>query len=215
MAKKSKAKRARRPTVVGIGRYKLNPTLRANICKFLAYGVSVECAAEQEGVTSQTFYAWLRRGRTAIADARAAWDAQHPDTDPDEADLLALIDPVRLEFVHLVTEVQRAYARAEGGYTRHIHQQAAKDWRAAAWWLERRRPMHYGSRAELLIEHEDRAPASMTNAEMVSELQSLGFVQATVVEAAPSANDNGHTPDLRRLGAADGGDDDARREQTG
>lgn len=215
MAKKSKAKRARTPAPVGIGRHKLNPTVRANICKFLGYGVSIDCAAEQEGVTSVTFYSWLRKGRSALAEARAAWDDQHPGEDPSEAELLALIDPARLEFVHLVTEVQRAYARAEGGYTRHIHNQAQKDWRAAAWWLERRRPLHYGNRAELTIEREDRAPAAMTNDELLTELQSLGFVQATVVQASPSANDNGTAPDLRRLGVPDGGSDGARRNQGG
>lgn len=198
MAKKSnkKSRKAIVPEQVGINRTKLRPALRANICKWLAYGVSVECAAESEGVHAATFYTWLRRGRIALESAAMQWDEQHPGVDPDEAELIALIEPAQLEFVHLVSEVQRAYARAEGGYTKLVWRHSQKDWRAAAFWLERRRPQHYGRRTELHVDHDDLSSRSTEDlsAELKAALQSLGFVQAAVVQARPSANDNAAAP---------------------
>ena len=42
--------------------------------------------------------------------------------------------------------VEMAEAKAELAYIEVIHEAAVSDWRAAAWWLERRRPDYYGRR---------------------------------------------------------------------
>lgn len=42
--------------------------------------------------------------------------------------------------------VESAEAKAESYYVTIIHEAARDDWRAAAWWLERRRPDSYARR---------------------------------------------------------------------
>ena len=192
------------------GRHHLAPVVCENICKFVALGVSQESAAAQEGVARDTFYRWLRRGRAALQDALERARKDVPDNrEPADSAVWKYVQAVDRPFVELAVGIETALGRSEAGYTLKIAKASDTDWRAAAWWLERRRPQHYGNRAELSIEREDRAPAALTNEEIAAELSALGFVQATVVEAVPTANDSVSpaSPSYRKLGAiADGAD---------
>lgn len=159
--------------------HKLTQALREKICRCIAAGVSIEAACEQEGIGRATFYEWLRRGRTAIEDAQtlARTHSQPGDAPPPScAAVLKLLAAEQMAFVALLASVEQALARAEVFYSRKIADASNNDWRAAAWWLERRRPDTYGNRETVRIE---RAPASMTNDELVAELQELGFVPTT------------------------------------
>ena len=168
-------------------RPKLSPALRENVCKFIALGVSPEAAAAQEGIARSTFYAWMQRGRAAIADlesravATRGDEQTHGGTKQRDAALIELAARKDSPFVELVTAVEQALAVAEVGFTTKIRQAADRDWRAAAWWLERRRSECYGGRETIRVE---RAPGNMTNDELVSELAALGFVPA---ERRPAA----------------------------
>jgi transposase-like protein len=155
---------------------KLNHAIREQICKFIALGVSLEAACEQEGIARSTFYQWLRRGREALedAEARARTDLRSSSApDVSKAAVLKLLAASDRPFVLLMAAVEQAQARAESDYVRKIAKAADKDWRAAAWWLERRRPDAFGNRETLRVQ---RVPALMTNDELIAELQELGFV---------------------------------------
>lgn len=167
-------KRAGRPL-------KLSHAIREQLCKFIALGVSLEAACEQEGIARSTFFEWLHRGRAAREDAEARALADAPSRSAPAASnaaVLKLLAATELPFVMLMASVEQALARAESGFALKIAKAADRDWRAAAWWLERRRPDAYGSRETVRVE---RAPASMTNDELVTELQELGFVSAALV----------------------------------
>jgi hypothetical protein len=169
-----------------IGTHKLSKMVRENVCKFIALGVSQEAAAAQEGISKSTYWSWVRRGRAALEAAQIRARAAAPETGKQLADgeFLKLIDRIELPYAELAASVEEALGKAEAGYTLKVAKAADHDWRAAAWWLEKRRPELYGGRESSRYE---RDPAQLTNEELVGELNELGFVQATVVEAAPAA----------------------------
>lgn len=192
------------------GTHRLTKNVRENICKFIALGVSQESAAAQEGVSKSQYWSWLRRGRAALEDAMARARMALPEDGKQIADgaFAQLIDRNDLPFAELAASVEEAFGKAEAGYTLKIAKAADRDWRAAAWWLEKRRPDLYGNRETVRIE---RDPAVMSNEELVSELNDLGFVQASVVEAQPSALSAGPAQNAAPANdnaAATGGDHD-------
>jgi hypothetical protein len=58
----------------------------------------------------------------------------------------------------LVTAIEKAEDSAEGTYTGIIAQAADKNWQAAAWWLERRRPAEFARRERLEMTGKDGGP---------------------------------------------------------
>lgn len=200
-----------RPT----GTQKLTKNVRENICKFIALGVSQESAAAQEGVSRSMYWAWLRRGRNALEVAMTQAHRSLPEGGGQLADgaFAQFIEKPELPFAELAASVDEALGKAEAGYTLKIAKAADRDWRAAAWWLEKRRPDLYGQRETVRIE---RDPAAMSNDELLSELNELGFVQASVVEAAapsalPAGSVTNSEPANGNGDAAAGGE----RDQTG
>lgn len=167
------------------------------IAHLVAYGCSIESASEQCGISKHTFYAWLRRGRAAL-------DAAEPHMPIDSAldvtyrtRLLLSIDEAERPFADFTSAVESALGRAEVGYSLAMRRHADDDWRAAAWWLERRNARLYGSKETIRLGLAGPEPGQMSNEDLVSELQQLGFVQvmpanqlgfaqAPVVEASAS-----------------------------
>ena len=60
----------------------------------------------------------------------------------------------------LRTRVEKAEADAEVRFAAQVAQGAGEDWRAAAWWLEHRRPASYGRAQALAAVVAGGAPAS-------------------------------------------------------
>lgn len=98
------------------------------ICKLIEYGVTIEAAAESEGVSRQTIYNWRDAGRAGTSKAMVQFAAQ----------------------------LERALAAAETRLTLNVINRAKDDWRAGAWWLERRRPDVYGDRSRHDVPTEGR-----------------------------------------------------------
>jgi hypothetical protein len=140
-AKTAKGKRCKRKAVTGgelcsvhlgapVGRpAKLDDATTERILSILRTGGYVEAAAGAAGVSKQTIYNWLERG--------------HPEgTRKDEESprqLRAEDEPFR-EFR---AKVDRARAEGEATALALIQRAAARDWKAAAWMLERTRPERY------------------------------------------------------------------------
>jgi hypothetical protein len=150
------------------------------VCEVLRLGVTRECAAAVSGISDRTLAAWVQRG-TAVMEAAHAAMAEL-DEEPTEEAYLKLIDPADLPYAEFAIGVEQAESEAEVHHTAKIH--GALDWKASAFWLTKRRRAHYGDESKLRIEHD---PATMSNEELISELNELGFVQVSVVQAAQSA----------------------------
>lgn len=120
---------------------KLTPALRERISQALSAGASYRAAAVSAGVGDSTLRAWLARGRVEQAAGRPARGTQRA------------IKRARREapYVELLESVEQAAARAEVRAALLIAKAAETDWRAAAWFLERRDPATFGQR--LALEH--------------------------------------------------------------
>lgn len=99
---------------------KYTRTIGEQICKLVAAGVSVEAAAQSQGIGKRTVYDWRERGE--------AGDAL---------------------YAGFAVELEKAMGDIEARLTMSVTAKAKADWRAGAWWLERRRPEVYGDQAAL------------------------------------------------------------------
>jgi len=98
-----------------------DPAFVEKLCKALADGNPQEAACWYSNISPQTFYRWMRDGRSAPEGSKAQ------------------------EFFTLV---KMAETKAEMYFVAQIRKAARKSWQAAAWWLERRRSEHYGKNAQ-------------------------------------------------------------------
>ncbi len=103
---------------------KLTPATQAKIVQAIVGGNDITVAAAYAGISKQTFYTWLERGRKA-------------KTGP---------------FADFVDAIEKAQADAEARNVALIAK-AAQDgtWTAAAWWLERKYPERWGRKER--VEH--------------------------------------------------------------
>jgi transposase len=102
---------------------KLDKQRQADIVAGLAAGLTRDCCAERAGISVRTFYKWLAAGRRG----EKPFDA-------------------------FATACRQAERNAEAEAVERIRSAAAKNWTAAAWWLERKFPESWGKEAELLRE---------------------------------------------------------------
>jgi hypothetical protein len=101
---------------------KYTPAIGQQICKLVAAGVSVEAAAQSQGIGKRTVYDWKERGQ--------ADNAAEP-------------------YASFALDLEKAMGDIEARLTMSVTAKAKADWRAGAWWLERRRPEVYGDQAAL------------------------------------------------------------------
>lgn len=94
---------------------KLNPAIQLEICKSIAAGIDVESACVREGVSKSTYYDWLKRGEAGES-----------------------------PFDEFLEAIDQAMAEVTRRVTYHVVKAAESDWKAGAWWLERRRGSVYG-----------------------------------------------------------------------
>jgi transposase len=98
-------------------RTKLTPELQSKIAGAIAAGNYHEVACALAGVSTSTFYAWLEKGRAG-----------------------------KSPYVEFLEAVKKAEAAAEVKRIQIITKAADTDWKAAAWYLERRYPERWGKR---------------------------------------------------------------------
>lgn len=101
---------------------KYTPAIGKRICELVAAGVSVEGAAASQGIGKRTVYDWRERGQADDADESLA---------------------------KFALDLEKAMGDIEARLTMNVTARAKADWRAGAWWLERRRPEVYGDQAAL------------------------------------------------------------------
>lgn len=105
---------------------KLTPELQEKICKYIENGYTVEQACALSGISESTYYDWKKRGKKAKSG----------------------------KFSDFLEAVKKAEKIAESKYLAIITRAAVGDpekkvkgdWKAAAWYLERRNPKQFARR---------------------------------------------------------------------
>lgn len=109
---------------------KLTPRRIGRILRSIAKGNTYRAAASAGGISVRTLLDWRQRGEA---------EEERLEGNPRRKVLKA--EAPYLQFMRALTRVEEAAEeRAQAG----IQDAIAKDWRAAAWWLERRRKVEYG-----------------------------------------------------------------------
>jgi len=116
------------------------------ICAMVAEGVPIAVACRIEGVGKSTLYEWRARG--------AAGD-----------------EP----FAGFCAELERARDICEATITSRLVRASLFDWKAGAWWLERRRPQRYQAKQDITLH---KSPAEMSDAELAAMMAEFGYAKA-------------------------------------
>ena len=87
----------------------------SELCKYLATGVTVKTATAAVGISESTYHLWLRKGHEGI-------------------------EP----YATFTAKIRETFPKTEAVLARRIINASEKDWRAAAWMLERRNRADWG-----------------------------------------------------------------------
>lgn len=138
--------------------------------RYLEAGSFIGNACEAIGISAQTLSVWRSRG--------AAWLA------PD-GERLEDIPESEMPFVEFLEATTRAASRGVVFHELNLRRHADEDWRASAFFLERRQPARYSKRIEIDTDPGDRdpAPLSIATAAEVEE----AFITAHVPEGIEPA----------------------------
>lgn len=117
-------------------------------------GCSLGAAARVAGIGESTLKDWRKRGLAELRQCEEQLD----------------VDPTRepQSFGEFTTALERALAAMESKLTKCLVDAADRDWRAAAWWLERRRPEVY--RDPKPLEEEETEPDGESDKLRIVEL---------------------------------------------
>jgi len=121
--------------------------LGERLCKLVGLGVPIVVACKAEGIGKRTLYRWREFGAAG-----------------------------REPYATFARKLEQGLAKAETAITLHVVRAAQRDWRAGAWWLERRHPKRYGSKQTLRVE---KSPAELSDAELDTMIAQYGYVKAT------------------------------------
>lgn len=123
---------------------KLTPELQATVVLAIRSGSYAEVAAVYAGIDESTYYRWMARGQ---AELDRVSERKGRKMRASEAPFC--------EFCKAVTE---ASASAEVQAAAIVINSAKKDWKAAAWYLERRNPSRWRRRTDAVLHHEGPTP---------------------------------------------------------
>lgn len=120
---------------------KLTPEKTQEIFNLLAGGNTHDTAAALAGISEATFYNWLKRGREASEKgSHRKADQPYIDFFQNVKKAEALAEAKRIEIIRKASEGNGPFDNP--------------DWKAAAWYLERRYPEKWGRRDRLKAELE-------------------------------------------------------------
>ena len=151
---------------------KLNEALIERLEEIVAKGVTWEIAAAAAGIGKSTIHEWRQRG----------------------ADDLETGTPT--VFADLVDRLRRACAQAEVHHVSNVAAAGIVDWRASAFWLERRAAARFGRKDHVDVDvHERAAPRTVTPQEPDKRAVILDLLRtATAPPAGAEASTDGRTP---------------------
>src|SRR5215213_8049104 len=106
---------------------KLTPEVEERLVHAISVGASFKDACAHARISFQTLQNWKKRAR------RAAEQAGEPGGESEDTD----------QFVEFLDRIKKAEADAAVGWLSTMNKAARRDWKAAAWMLERRYPESY------------------------------------------------------------------------
>lgn len=116
-------------------RPKLTPKLEEEIIKLLRAGNYMRTVAKYVGITEQTLYNWIARGRA--------------EYEKLQADSTATLNAEEKRYFDFFEKVQKAETHAEVRAVAYWQSQMEKDWRATKEFLARRYPEAWSPRYEI------------------------------------------------------------------
>lgn len=139
----------------------LTPALQDEISRYLQSGVTVETACAACGISAATYRSWLKQGKDELKRVEATNGARVTQKARIYVDFLAAVErtlaTVQARLAGRISEsasgydvekVQEIYERDGNGNSvlveRKVTRSRERDWRAAAWLLERRHPADFG-----------------------------------------------------------------------
>jgi hypothetical protein len=134
---------------------KLTPEIQAEICEILREGNYIEVAAPIVGITRETLFGWIRRGRLEIDRV-----AENPrlKVRKREAPFVA--------FFHAVKEAQAASERED---LETIKEASKTQWQAAAWRLERKNFDRWGRKQAVELGGKDGEPIEVKATAVIAQ----------------------------------------------
>lgn len=127
---------------------KLTPELQDKICMYLRLGNYIETTCHLVGLPKSTFFNWMAEGRKAQRSTN--------------------------KYAKFMDSVFKAMAWSETTDLGRISKAAAKDWKAAAWRLERKYPQKWGRKdflahSEIPADSEEEKPERLNMSRLTTE----------------------------------------------
>jgi len=113
---------------------KLNEKITKELVSLLKSGCFVEQCVRTVGITKTIYYRWLKRGEAEIT----RFEDEFEDNEK------AKIIRSELKYVAFVDAIREAEESAETAAVINIKANFLEDWKASAWFLERRYPQRWG-----------------------------------------------------------------------
>jgi hypothetical protein len=146
--------------------------MRDQVVALLREGQTLETAARLAGIHRDTLHEWRRRG-VAAAERQA------------QGEKLAVAD---LAYVEFEAAVSQARAEAEATAVAVIWSAMPRDWRAAAWYLERSVPKHWSRRSHAEIEIAPHGQTLTSNLTRGRELREAAEARLALASAPPETS---------------------------
>lgn len=121
----------------------LTPDCQAKVCEALRAGNTRRASALYAGISEQTFYEWVARGR----------GTNGRETTPLHASFLEA--------------VEKAEAEAEVQAVAIVKLAAQTQWTAGAWWLERKRPADWARAERTFVERGDEDGGKVARSDVI------------------------------------------------
>lgn len=172
---------------------KLTPARKEKIIELISQGNTKEIAAAVAGITSQTLYNWIARGREEeepegledMSNKNLKKLAKHHSikgySKMNKEQLVENIREAATIYRVFAEEMERAEAAGLAEHVRNVRTAGGEDWRASAWFLERRDPANWAKRERLQVDNNhsgsidtnQKLDLSKLTDEELSELESI------------------------------------------
>lgn len=122
------------------------PEVVDRLVKLVKIGVPTAVACRTEGLGKATMHRW-------------------------RVEAAAGVEP----YASLIAQLQVAQSQAAAQITMQLVKASQRDWKAAAWWLERRVPAHFAAKQSVRVQNVN---TNMTDAELDEAMAKHGYVRA-------------------------------------